>query len=282
MQTKMMGLGIVLLWASAMSWLVWHDILPAWTAQEPPRVVAADWVEKYGKNAQFGVFNQQGRRIGGVWTRYHSGASTDREDDIYLTGFPLLGPSHINIDSTFDLQGRLDEIDINIRGFWDSIRIHGERFPTKFAFRIDAGPITRVFKIELSSVGTLSGAVLPFDAMPDLQVGQSWRLQVFNPIAAVTGRGDQFIQMLARVIGEEQILIDGESKDCFIVQTPSVKAWVERGSGLVLIQEVTLPIGGKFVVKYEPYDEEAHRRESERFTTRRKEAESTGTGTTSR
>lgn len=259
MLARSIGFGIVLFWAVATSWLVWRDVLPAWTAQDPPKVVAAEWVKRYGREAQFGVFDTDGRRIGGIWTRYTSGSTTDREDDIYLDDCPLLGPTHIHVKSVFDVEGQLDEIDIEVLGHWNPIRIHGERFPSQFAIRIDAGLTKQVFKIDLARAGTFSDMFRPFDAMPNLRVGQSWRMQVFNPLAAVTGIGHRFIPMLVRVVGREMLRLNGELKDCLIVESTNVKAWVDRRSGVVLIQEVTLPVGGTYTVKCEPYDETARR-----------------------
>lgn len=254
---RLMGLGVVVFWLVATSWLFWHDILPAWTAQQPPRVVARAWVEQYGRQSQFGIYDPWDRRIGGIWTQYSSGASTDREDNIYVQDFPLLGPSHVEIRSSFNLSGQLDEIDIAVLGQWNPIRIHGERFHKEFAFRIDAGVFRQAFKIDLAMAGTFSDVFRPFDAMPELRVGQSWRMQVFNPVAVVTGAGDRFVQKVVRVTAREVIELNGSVRDCFVVEAPNVKAWVECRSGLVLVQEIALPVGGTFSVKFEEYDPQA-------------------------
>ncbi|MEE9296771.1 MAG: hypothetical protein V3W34_17645 [Phycisphaerae bacterium] len=265
MPHRMMGFAIVLFWVIATSWLVWHDIVPVWTAQDPPKVVASNWVRRHGEKVQFGVYDESGRWIGGIWTEYSSATSTDREDEIYFDDLPVLGPACVHVKSIFDVDGRLDEIDISVLGAWDPVRIHGERFPSQFAFKIDAGAFQQTFKIDLDLAGMFSATFRPFDAMPELSVGQAWRMQVFNPIAAVTGIGDKFIPMLVSVVGREVIRIDGRLRDCFIVQASGVKAWVERSSGVVLHQEITLPIGGTITVRYERYDDDARRRAAKRF-----------------
>jgi hypothetical protein len=262
---RLSGFGIFVFWFVATSWLVWHDIVPAWTAQDPPRVVASDWVEKYGRRSQFGVFDQRGRRVGGIWTTYSSGSATDREDEVFLFDAPLIGPLYLSIKSEYDIDGQLDEIDLAVLGSWQPIRIHGERYPSQFAFRIDAGRPGEVFKIDLPLAGRFSGSFRPFDAMPDLTEGQSWRMQVFNPFAAVTGVGDKFIPMLVRVTGRELILVDGQSRDCLTVEAPNVKAWVEQTSGVVWVQEVRLPVGGTYTIRYERYDNEARKHAVQRF-----------------
>ncbi len=263
----MTGFAIVVFWLVATAWLVWKDIVPAWTAQDPPKIVASDWVRQYGRRAQFGIFDSRGRRVGSVWTHYAGGVSSEREDEIYLNGLPLLGPTPIYIDirSKFNMEGMLDEIDIALLGFWDPIRIHGERFHSQFALGIDRGAAKNVIKIDLNLAGTFSDAFRPFDAMPNLFVGRSWRMQVFNPIAAVTGIGAEFIPMVVRVVRREVIQVDGRPRDCFVVETTNARAWVERSSGVVLVQEVTLPVGGTYTVRYETYDDAALRAADERF-----------------
>ncbi len=268
---RLMGLAIFVFWLVATSWLVWHDVLPAWTAQEPPKVVAKDWVEQYGRQSQFGIYDAWERRIGGIWTEYASGAATDREDNIYVQDFPLLGPMHVEIRSAFNLAGRLDEIDIAVLGNWTPVRIHGERFHKEFAFRLDAGAFKQAFKIDLAVAGTFSDVFRPFDAMPNLEVGQSWRMQVFNPAAVVAGMGDRFVEKLVKVTGREVIELNGELRDCFIVEAPNLTAWVERGSGLVLVQEIALPVGGTFRVKMEEYDAGALADAREAFNAKKKE-----------
>ncbi len=265
MVSRLCGWAILVFWVIAMSWLISHDVLPAWTAQQPPAVVAKKWVSQFGKNSQFGVFDEFGIRIGGIWTRYVSGQATQREDAIFIERVPLIGPTYLDVKSSFNISGQLDEIDIAVLGQWDPIRIHGERYPKEFAFRVDAGAFKQAFKVDLSRAGTFSEMFRPFDALPVLEVGQSWRMQVFNPIAAVMGMGDRFASVVVRVVGREMLEHDGQFRDCFIVEAPNVKAWVERRSGFVLIQRVTLPVGGTFTVVLEPYDPDAFHKTELRF-----------------
>jgi len=270
MLQRMSGLGIVVFWVVSTSWLVWHDVVPAWTAQQPPRAVARGWIEQYGRESQFGIYDQWDRRIGGVWTRYTSGTSTDRQDEIYVHELPILGAAFIEIRSSFNLAGQLDEIDIAVLGDWTPVRIHGERYHKEFAFRIDSGLFKQAFKIDLAVAGTFSDMFRPFDAMPNLQVGQAWRMQVFNPAAVVLGVGERFTQKLVQVTAREVIELNGGPRDCLVVEAPNVKAWVERSSGLVLVQQITLPIGGTYTVKMEPHDADALRRASDAFQQSRK------------
>ncbi len=266
MGVRPVGISIVLFWAVSTGWLIWKDIIPAWTAQEPPRVVAADWIRQYGENAQFGIFDHKDRRVGSIWTSYRGGTSTDREDDIFIDRAPIVGPMHLHLVSLFDIEGRLDEFDADIFALDQHVQIHGERFPTQFAFRMSTGTAVHRFKVHLSRAGRFSEAFRPFDSMPNLEVGQSWQMQVLNPIAMITGTGDEFLPMLVRVAGREKRMIDGGPKECFIVETATATAWVDVSSGVVWEQQVKLPFG-TYNIRYESYDAERKKRVSQQFQT---------------
>ncbi len=252
---RWISIGIVFCWMIANTWLVWHDIVPAWTAQNPPAVVDKGWVDVYGQFAHFGIYDDEGHKVGGIWTEYiSSAASTDRTDDIYLNDLHTVGPMCTYVKSVFDVDGCLDEIDIAVQGAWETIRITGQRFPGQFAFKVDAGVFKHVFKIELSRAGKFAAAFRPFDAMPNLTVGQSWRVQVFNPIAAVTGFGQEFVPMMVTVTGREMATFDGEERDCLIIESAGARAWVDRVSGVVYQQDVDIPVIGSYSIKLEEYD----------------------------
>jgi hypothetical protein len=270
MPHRITGFAIFSLWAASMAWLATHDIIPAWTAQDPPRAVASGWVARFGARSQYGIFDHRDHRIGGIWSTYASGAATEREDEIYLTRFPLTGPMHVYVKSMFDIEGALDELEVAILGDWHPIRIKGEVFASKFAVHIDAGSIShrQVFKIDGNLAGIISDAFRPFDAMPELTIGQSWRMQVLNPVAVVTGVGNQFMPMLARVVGSESIEVAGAVRDCFIVETSQARAWVDMLSGKVWSQELRLPFG-TFSVRLETYDDDMRKAAARRFDTRR-------------
>ena len=104
--------------------------------------------------------------------------------------------------------------------------------------------------------GLIAGALSPFSQLTDIHVGQTWRIQVFNPIAALTGVGDRFISMLFRVTGEERISTPDGERTCLVVESPRAKAWVDP-RGIVVAQEMTLPMPGKIrIVRQAVFDED--------------------------
>lgn len=232
-----------------MAWLIAHDITPGWTAMDPPAVTAsAAWLE-HGDESQYTISDEFGP-VGSVWTRYFVDVqSAQREDLIWIERLPLdIAPLRVAANSAFTADGALDEFTIRLETAAADVNLHGERFPADFSFRLESGPIDKTFKLPLTQGGLFSGAFLPFSDMSDLQVGTRWRMQVVNPVALLTGVGQQFLPVLVEVTGEERIpTADGEH-NCLVVESPSVKAWVGAG-GLVLRQEVTIAGLGRFRIE---------------------------------
>jgi hypothetical protein len=235
------------IWLLAMSWLVTHDIAPHWTASPPPPLQSGDWLES-GTKIQYTLHDQFGP-MGSVWTEYLVDERSLRRDDlIWIERLPVdLAPLQIIVESVFTGEGVLDEFSIRLDtggAARASAFLHGERFHSDFSFTLESGPLERSFKIPLVESGLVSGAFHPFGALTGLQVGQQWRMQVVNPIALVTGIGNQFIPMLVEVTGEERIETRDGSVNCFVVESSSARAWVDA-QGNVRAQEMELPMIGK-------------------------------------
>ncbi|MCP4246280.1 MAG: hypothetical protein GY778_04450 [bacterium] len=250
------GYFVVLFWLASMTWLVWHDVWPGLTAGDAPEVAFRP--ESGSTDFQVGIFDANGRRMGTIWSSHHQYGQTPRRDDtIYLESLPGLGRLLIEIESQFTARGLLDEFDLQMFGLELDIHIHGERFTSVYGFHVQAGRWRETFKIDADGAGLIGDAFRPFAALPGLTVGQSWRMQVVNPLAVVTGLGRKFNPIVVRVTGREPIaLADRPSVDCLVVEAPGVKAWVDS-EGRVLVQEVELPVGGTITLRDEPYDEEA-------------------------
>jgi len=252
---------IVPLWLASVGWLVAHDVWPGFTARSAPTLQVTDWLKEAGKNSQFAIFNDVGR-LGTMWTTHLiDEQSVLRTDLLWIEGAVVdLFPMVMEIDSTFTASGVLDELTVTLRADGiHPVRLHGERFHADFSFTLDAGTRDRSFKIPLSEGGIISGALNPFGQLGDLQVGQRWRMQAFNPIAALTGFGNRFIPMVVEVTGEERINTESGVVDCLVVEAANAKAWIDK-HGAVQAQEMTLPmLGALRVVRQSLYDEQARR-----------------------
>jgi hypothetical protein len=255
--TRTTGFVIVPVWLAAMSWLVWHDAWPGLTADPPPPLVITQWLRNEGRESQFSIRDEAGERLGTIWSIYRiDDWSVLREDWVWLEGLPGgLAPARLFIESVFTAEGVLDEFTVRLESLDASTELHGERFHADFSFSLAGwlgdqrlGPNT--FKTPLVEGGVLSAAFNPFSQLNDLHIGQKWRLQVFNPFAALTGLGSKFMPMLVRVTGEETIVVEGEAVRCFVVETPRARAWVDS-LGVVRVQEIELPMMGRIRVMRE-------------------------------
>lgn len=268
MFTRTTGLFIVPIWLTAMGWLVAHDIWPTLMAQEPPRLLSSEWLKQEGKHTQYSVLSD-GNRIGTIWTRYSVNEDTVRCNDlIWIERLPLpFAPLRVTAESVFTHDGMLDELTVELQTYGTYFKFHGERFHTDFAFSYESGPIEGAFKIPLTDGEMIAGAFHPFGQLANLREGQVWKMQVLNPIADLVGIGDRFVSVLVEVTGSETISTPEGRRHCFIVESPSSKAWV-NGHGEVLVQETTLPMVGSIrIVREAGFDEnELNRRRRQVFS----------------
>ena len=244
-----------------MSWLVAKDMWPGLSAQDPPPLQVTDWMRYQGSQVQFAIHGEDGR-LGTIWTAYDLDRdSLQRHDLIWIERFPLdVAPLRMKVNSVFTGEGVLDELDVDIESRKGFIRLHGERFHKSFSFMFQSGLFEKAFKIPLADGGFISGGLSPFGHLVDMKVGDRWRMQVFNPIAALTGIGDKFIPTLIEVTGRDTVVTPQGPTDCLVVEAPNAKAWVDE-HGAVLVQEMTLPLVGKLrMVRDAAYDTDALKR----------------------
>jgi len=254
----MTGFLIVPTWLAAMSWLVAHDIVPTWTALDPPPIRASQRDRNGVDHSEFTIYDEVGR-VGSLWTSYlFDDRSVRREDLVWIDRLPVdLAPLRVTANSDFTAEGVLDEFTLRLETEQADVKLHGERFPADFSFRLESGAVDRTFKVPLSQGGIISGAFNPMTEMRELSVGTRWRMQVLNPFALLTGVGSQFIPVVVEVTGEERIATPRGERNCMVVESPSAKAWVDS-DGLVQVQEVTLPLGGSFrIVRQDGFDDAA-------------------------
>jgi hypothetical protein len=254
---RFIPLGILVFWLMSVSWLVRHDVVPALTARDVPRYAPGAWLTDRIAQSQARIENRYGHRVGTVWTRYVKAAENlSRYDTLWLERIAYLPPIRIDVESDFAQDGALDEFSLAIHGAGEPIRLLGERFGDQFGFQLLVGASPRqLFTLSGSEAGLVADAFRPFPTLPNLEVGQSWRMQVVNPLAVVSGVGSKMIPMLVQVTGKERLITDDGAAECFVVETDGARAWV-KGDGVVLKQEVELPLGGRFTIIDEPFEEE--------------------------
>jgi hypothetical protein len=246
--------GIILFWTAATAWLIQHDLLPALTARDVPRFSAADWRDA-NRQAQARIEDKTGRRVGTVWsTHTASAAGLTRQDVFFIERLSVLPMFRIEVNSDFTPAGQLDTFNLKLFGANERVELEGEDISGNLAFRLQVGAREQLFKVDAGAVGMISDVFRPFPTLPQIEVGQSWRMHVVNPLAAVTGIGSKLIPMIVTVKSREQLLQPGGSVECFVIEADrGARAWVD-GQGNVLRQEVEAPIGGRLAIVAEPFD----------------------------
>lgn len=245
---------LLLFWLASMGWLVSHDVWPAWTAVDVPKYDGGDWLTDETRRTQLRIVDERKRRVGTVWTEYNkSKAGVSRTDIIWIKSLGIIPPLRIEMDSDFTLDGHLDQIEMDLFGAGQKFNLLGERYSGHLAFKLDFGTQQQYFKVDAAAVGTVDSMFRPFATLPRLEVGHSWRMHVFNPMAAITGVGSKLIPMLVKVTGWEMIRTPEGNFKCFVIEAGGARAWV-KPNGVVVRQEVKMPIGGTLTIETEPYD----------------------------
>ncbi len=247
-------------WLASTGWLIAHDVVPQWRAESQPlRVNRARVADEAARRIQMAIYDTDRRRVGTLWTVYVVGPdSISRFDRVLLDDVAGALPG-LRVDGTsqFDATGRLDEFTVRLAavGSEREMRLHGERFPGHFAFEFDRG-IGRVptFKLDAADANMLADAFNPLAETPELHVGRSWIVQVFNPASALMGMGERFTPMLVQVTGKEQIATADGVVECFRVEAGKAIAWVDA-SGAVQRQELSMPLLPRLTIEREPFNE---------------------------
>ena len=255
MITRLSTLAVIVFWLASMGWLVWHDVWPAWTARDVPKFIPGDWLTDDVLQAQARIEDKYGHRIGTVWTVHsRTPAGLSRRDVVWLEKFPSLPILRIEMESDFTSEGVLDTFSLKVFGHRDKIALQGELYSGHMVFMLEVGTAPpQIFKMDAALSSMVADAFRPFPTLPRIELGQSWRMQVVNPLAVVTGVGSKMIPMLVRVTGKERVPTERGPVECFVVEAGQARGWVDA-RGVVLRQEINLPYGGTLAIIDEPFN----------------------------
>lgn len=255
-------IAVATLWLVAMAALVRRDIWPAWTAQEAPRMAAAQFGKPGEKRReQFGIFDADDQQIGTAWGEVEvspSGRPTIT-GVIFVDGLTLIPPVWVETSTEFDDKGELDKFDLDVYGVpMTEIKVRGERRGIYFPVELQLGTVRRQANLEMSASRMIGQSLRPFAVLPKLHVGQSWRMQILDPLSAIQGgRKAEFKSVVAEVTGKETITTKMSGKvECWVVEVRGqrAKAWVGP-DGQVLQQEAAVPGVKKLTLKAESFSE---------------------------
>lgn len=256
--TRLVEWAIVTVWLVSMSWLVAADAVPRWFAEEPPPSASRSWLQLQGTAFQYGVYDDNGPHRGTYWTVYELTDETiTRLDYLELHGLQFIGNLMLKSKSVFLEEDQLDSVELLIKGLRADIELRGERQGPLFAFALKIGSHpARELRLDREAARTICDVTKPFSALQNLQVGQSWKIHVLDPFSLIhDARNRKLKDVLVSVTGRETVRIQGVSRDCFVVESDNVKAWVDE-SGRVLLQEVDIPAIGKIEISEQTFNRE--------------------------
>jgi len=255
---RIIGSLLALTWIVAMAALVQRDVLPFWTAREAPNELlpAGDY--------QVAILSASGVRIGTTWISANQSPTTMVSSTTVLDAgkvagmLPITGTWLLGTDLSYDAKGRLDHFHFTLATPAVSGDVDAERIERDFSVIARLGDMKKTMLLDGELSKYLSETLRPFTHLGGLRVGQSWRIRLLDPFALLRSGSVEFQTILARVAGLETIEHKGNLVQCFRVESPTARAWVDS-SGRVLKQEVQLPLVGKWTLQDESVDADARR-----------------------
>jgi hypothetical protein len=246
-----------------------HDVLPHWAPNDAPPTDAQLLSPGEHRYAQVGIFDREGRCLGRSWTRSHRKSAggllqiltTTLLEPLGLPGGILTPRVRFETELTYRPEDvRLDEVDFDMYGLGWPISLKGEAMSTgEFAGRWQVGTQRGNFILDTGAPAALGDVIRPFDRLPRLHVGQTWRVELLDPLSHILpqlkGSGLELEPLVIRVTGKETIQHAGQSVETFVVNGGAAVAYVTE-DGRVLRQEVELPLLGHLVLLDELYTPE--------------------------
>lgn len=242
---------VVTLWLVSMTWLIARDAVPRWFAEEPPQAASLAWLDEVGREFQYGIYDpQSGLRKGACWSVYEVNGDTIARRDLLALDHPgFVRDLVIDSSLTFLDETELTAVDVEISGLPTRIELKGERQGPQFAFELKIGAAPGYeFVLDAQAARTLCDVIKPFSALRGLEVGRSWKIYPIDPLSFIgEWRRAKPAPILVTVTSREIIQNQGQQRECFVVESPGARAWVEP-NGVVLKQVVTLPAIGQLEI----------------------------------
>lgn len=272
MINRWIGLLTLLAMLAANAALLWHDILPRWLAGDPPPNFTAQLEPGEQRRSQIGIFAADGATLGRAWTIVRR-----FDDTTTVASLTVLRPPHLPVEYEFGsvrIETRLTyvgraypvSLEMEVHGLPITVSLRGEAFAGDFGCVWEVGGSRGEFRVSAELLRSFGDSLRPFDRLPGLVPGQTWRMQVVDPLsvfgAAGTGQGITMRDIIVRVRNAPETISDprtGAPVETLVVEARELHtvAWVDR-SGRVLRQRVRLPLFGELTLIDEPFDEDAY------------------------
>jgi hypothetical protein len=270
MINRWIGIAALLAMLAANSALFVRDLLPSWTVGTRPD--SSIFRLKPGDEVGYHIemYDADGQNVGDSWTL--ASRSTELLSVRIWTIFKRrhfgqfeMPRIRVTTEATFDTKSRLSSLRIRATGVGTPLGLQGDLIePNDFSCVWKMGDKESNFILPADALATVSDVTRPFDNLAGLYVGQTWRMQLFNPLASLLpALGDPAGEsVLVRVSRKEVIPHDGQDVETFVVDAERVRAWVAE-DGRVLRQEIDLPVLGKLTLVDAPYSDEMRRKQTQ-------------------
>lgn len=278
MMNRWIGIVTLGLMLSANTALVMRDLFPRWMAGDPPRSNALQLQDGQKIDTQYGIFNAENRRIGYSWTqsaRTEEIITVQHRTVLFGEAIPLdiqIGSLRLDTNLIFHNGAQVDEARVYVHGLGLQIRLEGELYPPDdFACRWQIGDQRGDFILPGRLTRSFGDVLRPFDSLTELTVGQSWRLELLNPLSGILpewGGGMMSTEgLFVHVARTEEIVHHGERVETFVLEAERLRAWISY-KGRMLRQEFELPLLGKIILVEEPFDPNVRQDELQRSFSR--------------
>lgn len=300
MGTRTFNLLVVVFWLAATSWLVVEKIVPHMQRGKPPQYLIPDRRQKPREEIVYWtielVASQQDQanaagRLGWAASRIvpRIGGRTEMQSRVQLWRLPLaamggpmmrtmLGLARIDervemgINSSIQLDERLQlsrfesSVIIGDGPAWCTITGANNDGQLEVSARLNRGEPQQVASYWLGDQSVVSDGNAPRGYMLELTKGQSWKTQQLSPLKAGGGGDVSSEDLEATVMRQEDILWDGHSERCWLVEfhrdsgagskwaeTPLRQMWVRPSDGMVLREDIQI-LGRKLKFERVPLD----------------------------
>src|SRR5690606_34576415 len=103
---------------------------------------------------------------------------------LLIEGLSFIPAVRIETTTEFDPEGELDSFRMDVFGVpMTKIWVAGERRGIYFPCELQVGPLYRQANLDMSASRMISESLRPFTVLPNLYVGQSWRMQILDPLS---------------------------------------------------------------------------------------------------
>jgi len=173
------------------------------------------------------------------------------------------GPSIlVETELTYRQDERLvDELSFRLHGLGFAVVLEGEAMPTgEFACKWRVAEERGAFLLDARAPAALGDVIRPFDRLPELRVGQTWRVRLLDRSRRSSAAGawpapgwtsNRSSSASPGVSGGAP----GRGREVFVVAAENGQACAYAAPTRVLRQVVNVPLLGRLVLEDEPFDE---------------------------